>query len=104
MDKFYYFDGQGVVGAHNLQEMQEMFAMATINTQTPVIRPGEKDWQTLGAYCDLNAPECQPLELDFYIAPTLSGTQAMAAEALTEHQANGLAPDQPDVSIVATMA
>jgi len=62
VDKFYYFDKQSVIGAHTLREIQEMYAMAMIDSQTPVIRPGEKDWQTLGAYCDLNAPECQPLD------------------------------------------
>ena len=84
MDKFYYFDGQKVVGAHSLQEMQEMYAMAMINTQTPVVRLGEKDWQTLGAYCDLNAPACQPLSLDFDGAPAPNGAHAMAAEAFAE--------------------
>lgn len=65
MDEYYYFDGQDVVGPHSLRELQEMYAMIAITGRTPVIRTGEKDWQTLGAYCDLNAPECQPLELDF---------------------------------------
>jgi hypothetical protein len=102
MDKFYYFDGQVVIGAHTLREMQEMYALATINTQTPIIRLGEKDWQTLGAYCDLNAPECQPLELDFYSAPTLNGTHATTIETLAENTATDQAPDQPDISAVAT--
>lgn len=102
MDKFYYFDGQSVIGAHSLQEMQEMYAMATISTQTPVIKLGEKDWQSLGTYCDLNAPECQPLELDFDSVPALNGAQAMATEALAENPANEQPPDQPEVSITAT--
>jgi hypothetical protein len=46
--------------------------------------------------------ECQPLELDFYGAPTLNGTHALATEAIAEHQADEQAPDQPDVSVVAT--
>jgi hypothetical protein len=44
---------------------------------TPVIRAGAKDWQTLGAFCDLNAPECQPIAIEFkydssydYVQPT----------------------------------
>src|SRR5262245_41382392 len=102
MDKFYFFDGQSVIGAHSLREMQEMYAMATINTQTPVIRLGEKDWQSLGAYCDLNAPECQPLELDFDLLPALNGSQAMAVEAIAENTAIEQEPDQPDIGVVAT--
>lgn len=53
MDYFYYFDGGKVAGPHNLYEIQEMFAMKRITTQTPVVRAGENDWRTLGAYCDL---------------------------------------------------
>lgn len=57
MDYFYYFDGKKVAGPHSLSEIQEMFAMEMITTRTPVVRAGEQDWQTLGAYCDLNELE-----------------------------------------------
>ena len=102
MDVFYYYDGNKVVGPHSLREMQEMYAMATINTQTPVIRLGEKDWQALGAYCDLNAPECQPLDLDFDSYSALNGAQAMASAAFAKDQADSQPPDQPETGIIAT--
>ena len=64
MDEYYYNDGREVIGPHSLRELQEIHSHLLINSQTPVMRKGEKDWQTLGAYCDLNAPKCQPLGLD----------------------------------------
>lgn len=79
MDQFYYYDGEKVVGQHSLREIQEIYALGMMTSRTPVIRVGEKDWQTLGAYCDLNAPECQPLELDFD-----EQTAAAELEAVTE--------------------
>jgi chemotaxis protein histidine kinase CheA len=85
MDVFYYFAGQQVIGPHSLREMQEMYAMATIATQTPVIKLGEKDWQTLGAYCDLNSPECQPLNLDLDFQPLLNGSSTPISESPIEN-------------------
>lgn len=53
-----------MAGPHSLDEIQEMFAMGALTTQTPVVRAGEKDWQTLGAYCDLNELKYQPSGID----------------------------------------
>jgi len=94
MDVFYYYDGNKVIGPHNLRELQEIYASATINTQTPVVRNGEKDWRTLGAYCDLNAPECQPLEIDFYAAPFDVGALSALVDTNGEIQTTESVPDQ----------
>jgi hypothetical protein len=64
VEEYFYYDGRESLGPHSLRELQEIHSLSLINAQTPVIRKGEKDWQTLGAYCDLSAPECQPLGLD----------------------------------------
>lgn len=64
MEEYYYFDGQKVLGPHNLRELQELYSLAVINSKTQINRKGDKDWLPFEMICDLNAPECQPLELD----------------------------------------
>src|SRR5262245_46099944 len=53
MDEYYYHDGHKVVGPHSLWELMGMYSMAVIGAQTPVMRKDDKDWRTLGAYCQL---------------------------------------------------
>lgn len=65
MDEYYYYDGQATIGPHSLREVQEIYALGMITSRTPVIQTGGLEWKTLGAYCDLNAPECEPLDLGF---------------------------------------
>lgn len=89
MDVLYYFDGQNVTGPHSLRELQEMYAQKTIDAQTPVRRLEERNWQTLGIYCDLDAPECQPRPLDLSFAPSFDSPPAPPSD-------EGAATDLPD--------
>ena len=58
-DEFYYYDGHSTVGPYEMGKMLELYSSATIHSQTPVIRKGEADWKSLGAYCDLNSMSAQ---------------------------------------------
>jgi hypothetical protein len=77
MEAYYYSDGQRAIGPHNLRELQELYALSAIKPETPVTRVGHSGWATLKDFCDLNAPECQLLELDtdyyrqFHATPAL---------------------------------
>ncbi len=105
MEEFYYYDGREVIGPHSLPELQEMYAMAVISNQTPVLRQGDKDWYTLGQFCDLNAPECQPLDLDeSYYNPYATALEQFAAPQSSVLEALPDAPsDQTHTStIIAT--
>jgi hypothetical protein len=92
MEAYYYFDGQRPVGPHNLREMQELYALSAIKADTPVTRVGHDGWATLKVFCDLEAPECQPLELgddyysQFYVPPPADeiSPAALADEAQVE--------------------
>jgi hypothetical protein len=64
IDEYFYCNGSEVIGPHSLRELQELYSMSAFDSLTLVMRKGDRNWQTLGAYCGLNSPECQPLELD----------------------------------------
>jgi hypothetical protein len=86
MEAYYYFDGQQTVGPHNLREMQELYALTAIKADTPVTRVGHSGWATLKEFCDLDAPECQLLDLgddyygQFHAPPTEEAAPAVMDE------------------------
>lgn len=101
MEEYYYSDGREVLGPHSLRELQEIYSLSLFNAQTPVIRKGEKDWQTLGVYCDLQAPECQPLGLDndmdaIYISLARQTSEQTAEVAVALTDSPDGEPDEPD--------
>jgi hypothetical protein len=98
MDEFYYYDGEATTGPHSLREIQEIYALGMITSRTPVVQTGDREWKTLGAYCDLNAPECQPLELDFDEQTASAELGAVLESPSTESPAE----EQPALPAVAT--
>jgi hypothetical protein len=102
MDEYYFSDGSRAVGPHSLRELQELFAMASIKSTTPVFKRGESEWRILADFCDLNAPECQPLELDLdYFQPSPPATQAFQSESTESTVSTGdLQDDQTKAAVL----
>lgn len=94
MDEYYYYDGQATIGPHSLREVQEIYALGMITSRTPVIQTGGLEWQTLGAYCDLNAPECQTLELAFDEQTASAELEAVTEPEVAEPATGDLPPTE----------
>ena len=99
MDEYFYCKDYEVLGPHSLRELQELYALAIIDSHTMVMRKGEKDWQLFSSFCDVNAPECQPLELDesYYTAFTASAQTASNGHSHHEQEAAEPQADQTQV-------
>lgn len=102
MDEFYFSDGARAVGPHSLRELQELFALGSLQSSTPVFRRGESAWRTLADFCDLNAPECQPLELELdYFQPSPAVANALQGTTAEPVTTGDLQDDQTKTSVMA---
>jgi uncharacterized protein DUF4339 len=96
MEEYFYCNDFEVIGPHSLRELQELYALGVIDSRSLVMKKGDKDWQTLAGYCDLNAPACQPLELDegYYAAFTAPTQTASNGRSIHEQETTDLQADQ----------